>query len=67
MVAGVCIQGGGEMEILGQTVIVTSRTVAGNAQEGYEYSVNNQNGKLMVEKDTVKYDKDKTNGIIEEK
>ncbi|MFC1783548.1 right-handed parallel beta-helix repeat-containing protein [Planctomycetota bacterium] len=64
MVAGLCLQGGGEIEILGKTTISTSRTTAGFAKDGYEYSLNNQNGILSVESDTVKYDTTKTNGTI---
>lgn len=67
MVAGVCLQGGGEIEVLGNTTILTSRTTAGFAKDGYEYSLNNQNGEMVIERDTVKYDSVKTNGIIKEK
>ena len=64
MAAGACIQGGGEMEIRGNTSISTGRTGASHSQNGYEYSLNNQNGVLLVEQKTVTYDEQKTNGLI---
>ena len=52
------------MEISGKTVIKTQRTVASFSKEGYEYSVNNQNGEMRIDAATVEYDKQITNGII---
>ena len=66
MIAGVCIQGGGTVEVLGNTSITTSRTTAGYGEKGYEHSLNNQNGTLIVAPETVSYDKKLTNGIISE-
>ena len=64
MVAGVCIQGGGSVDVIGQTQITTSRTPAGYEEDGYEYSLNNQNGTLRVDPKTVDYDNRLTNGVI---
>jgi hypothetical protein len=64
MVAGVCVQGGGVAEVLGDTRITTSRTAASYEEEGYEYSLNNQNGTLTVDSKTVDYDDKQTNGTI---
>ncbi|MHC4115379.1 MAG: hypothetical protein ACYSSL_08700, partial [Planctomycetota bacterium] len=66
MVAGICVQGGGTVEVLGKTKITTSRTTANYGEEGYEYSLNNQNGTLAVDLETVDYDDKLTNGIISE-
>ncbi|MHC4635692.1 MAG: hypothetical protein ACYSYU_10875, partial [Planctomycetota bacterium] len=59
-------QGGGTVEVLGKTKITTSRTTANYGEEGYEYSLNNQNGILAVDLETVDYDDKLTNGIISE-
>lgn len=64
MVDGVCVRGGGTIELKGNTIIKTSRTPAGHAEDGYEYSFNNENGVLEVESDTVIYDDSMTNGSI---
>ncbi len=66
MVAGVCVQGGGRVDVIGNTSIKTSRTPASYGEEGYEYSLNNQNGTLAVDLETVDYDDKLTNGIISE-
>ena len=66
MVAGVCVQGSGRVDVIGNTVITTTRTTAGFVDEGYEYSLNNQNGILAVVPETVDYDGNLTNGIISE-
>lgn len=66
MVAGVCARGSGLAQVIGNTNISTSRTTASYVENGYEYSLNNQNGTLEVQYATVVYDKDKTNGTITE-
>ena len=64
MVDGVCIRGGGSIEIAGDTTIVTNRTAVGKDDVGYEYSLNNENGVLAVDSKTVTYDDTITNGTI---
>jgi len=64
MVAGVCVQGGGRVDVIGNTSIKTSRTSAGYGEDGYEYSLNNQNGILTVDFNTVDFDETITNGVI---
>jgi hypothetical protein len=64
MVAGVCVQGGGRVDVIGDTTIRTSRKAASFGDEGYEYSLNNQNGIITVDFNTVDFDKTITNGVI---
>ena len=64
MLDGVCVRGGGTVELKGDTTIEIERTAAGNAADGYEYSLNNENGTLTVEQGVV-YDDEKTKGVIE--
>lgn len=64
MVSGICVRGSGTVEVLGNTRITTGRTTAGYFDEGYEYSLNNQNGTLTVDPKTVDYDNKLTNGVI---
>ncbi|MHC4463561.1 MAG: dockerin type I domain-containing protein [Planctomycetota bacterium] len=64
MVAGVCVQGGGRVDVIGNTSIKTSRTSASYGGDGYEYSLNNQNGILTVDFNTVDFDDTITNGVI---
>lgn len=48
MVDGVCLRGGGTVEVYSFTSIITSRTAAGEDTEGYECLVNEENGTLAV-------------------
>jgi len=66
MVDGVCVRGGGTIEILGKTIIETSRTTARHAQDGYEHPLHNENGELVVEYDEVKVERNKESGNITE-
>jgi parallel beta-helix repeat protein len=56
MVDGIWISGGGKIEVYGDTSIATGRTTASNAEDGYEYLLNNENGTLVVNFDTVVFD-----------
>ena len=64
MVDGVCIRNAGVVELHGESKITTSRTVSSNAKQGYEYSLNNENGTFSVDFKNVDYDAELTNGII---
>lgn len=66
IVAGVCVQGSSRIDVIGNTSIKTSRTPASFGDEGYEYSLNNQNGILAIDPETVDYDDNLTNRIISE-
>ena len=66
MVSGISVRGSGTVEVLGETQITTSRTTGSHSGEGYEYSLNNQNGTLKVDTATVDYDSRLTNGTIDE-
>ena len=46
MVDGVCVRGGGTVEVYGCSSITTSWTPAGSTGEGYEYLLNEENGTL---------------------
>lgn len=52
----------GNLDVVGDTIISTNRITAGFADEGYEYSLNNQNGIIAVNFNTVDFDEIKTNG-----
>ena len=65
LVSGITVRGSGSAEIMGNTDITTSRSVAGHAEEGYEYSLNNEMGFLGVHiQDAVTYDDNKVHGVI---
>jgi hypothetical protein len=64
MVDGVCVRGGGTIDLLGVCTIRTSRTTTGSSKDGYEYSLNNRNGTLAVNSNIVDFDHTKTNGAI---
>lgn len=64
MIAGICVQGGGEIDVTGNTSINTTRKTATYADEGFEYTLNNKNGIVSVDPNTVVFNKAKTNGEI---
>ncbi len=60
MVDGVCVRGGGTVEVLGCSRINTKRVPAGEQTVGYEYLLNNENGTLKANRATVLFN---PNGI----
>ncbi len=66
MVDGISVRASGTVEVWGYTDITTSRTTASHAEDGNEYSLNNENGTLAADGDPnlVSYDPNKTNGTI---
>ncbi|MFH1615421.1 MAG: right-handed parallel beta-helix repeat-containing protein [Planctomycetota bacterium] len=65
-VDGILNRGGGTIEVWGYSDIVTDRTSAAHEEDGYEYSLNNENGTLIVDTDAnlVSYDANKVNGTL---
>ena len=66
MVAGICLRGGGTVEVMGDTTITTDRTSGDYADDGYEYALVNQNGTMLVDPNSVAYDPNMVYGIIED-
>ena len=75
MVDGVCVRGGGTVEVLDCSRIKTNRIPAGEQTVGYEYLLNNENGTLRTNRATVlfnphgdnppdDYDLEDVNGVI---
>lgn len=62
MVDGINVRGGGKIDVLGKTVITTSRKAGDFSKKGYEYSLNNENGIISVDADNVSFNKALTNG-----
>jgi len=56
MVDGVCIRGGGTVDVYGCSSITTSRDETGAEDEGYEYLLNEENGSLGASFPSIQFD-----------